>query len=68
VDGALSSQNVKATNPPGAPLVEFPVTVAQSFQEFPTVEEPGLVIVVVKAVGVTVTLKHSVSVRSLTAE
>jgi len=62
VPGEFSWHSVKVTVPVGAPPVELPVTVAESFHELPTAVEDGDVRLVVNAVGmIAVTVKHSVS-------
>ena len=57
--GALSLHQVKATEPVGAPPVEFPVMVAESVQVLPTEVSVGGLIVVTLVGVAGPTVKHS---------
>ena len=66
VPGVVSLHQVKATVPVGAPPVELPVIVAESVQVLPTEVSSGGLIVVTEVGVAGVTVKHSVSVWTLT--
>jgi len=70
VPGVVSLHQVQATEPVGAPPVEFPVTVAESLQLLPTEVAGGIpggaLIEVVKPGVAGVTVKHSVSLCAAT--